>query len=1043
MLKEACTSCLEPVYSMERVSEKVCLHRSCFCCQVCRRKLSLQNYAALHGVFYCQLHYKQMAEVKSRSETRRLEHQLVDHQVQRVAMAGRGPQPQYWHNRAEKKTEAREKPTSFAGRCSLQLAEQKQELSSRSVLLGNKLRTNWPPSETALGAVDGKHGNGVCSWKKIAPSLQICQAVGSGVGRMMLSSQEGKPIAETALKKGSFLPGLTCPEKREQACSWPKPGEQRGNKKKPVITDGNIPKGKPGGKVSERVAMFQQSKPQLKRGSVSASSSAVLRPVKSLAHRSFILHPATLQSTKPTNWMYLAATGGCNLTTAELPAEENEVCGTLSPLSISSEAGTTPVTDDRPELIVGTPAAAEDKHHLKERRNNPLSICVPGEPETRNTTNMVPKLGAEGAVLPDYEAEAKTSCLSSVSVTPYVACGSLEPGGLTASAGPAELVNEKSKANTNEFPGKLIPAPLEENTQPPSVGHLPEVESKVAEFGKTKEMTPISVSGFLEEGSPEHTRQENKPEKNRVSSPGLPEITDDHNMSCVQEGELQTMYGPLTNNPYGDISIHDGKSSAKHFPISADMSLNTASVPWPSHDEVSKLDNTKFKSKDLSDDLSTNTIHISKQSSKKLDTSKLNASSEKSRSHPVDKGKTDLKLPGESTVHTSRPGAQSKESRNSQARKEMLGKGFRLGKNPFTTLFGSEDKGSTLKKETTTERKPSKPQSAFVTLFGYSSEKKQNQQENPERSSEQTNPEDKQEEPQGLLSSSSQAKQKASENNQLSQPGKMEVMPKETQESSEGCSDSTDNKEINDLLLAPDASISRIDKHEVMELDIHEQSASKRQVQQQQDNWSSLLPAKENQKESAVTLEGGKNPLLPPPEFVPTADINKDLIRERSQQGAHPLEIQSLVSFDIEDTRLEAGTVFSSSHLGELLKEAEFQLDNRDLEDNTLLLSIEDKRQDFHSIASKTSPHLDLQNSQTGTLPCFDANSSELCQEIPAEKNVSPTLWGTSSISFLTGKDEIVTDPEGLQTCELLQQFDPQSQTTKAAEDPFGFGLKY
>uniref|UniRef100_A0A8C6Z7Y0 LIM zinc-binding domain-containing protein n=1 Tax=Nothoprocta perdicaria TaxID=30464 RepID=A0A8C6Z7Y0_NOTPE len=65
MLKEVCTSCLQPVYSRERVaSDKVCLHHSCFCCQVCRKKLSLQNYAALHGVFYCQLHYKQMIEMK-------------------------------------------------------------------------------------------------------------------------------------------------------------------------------------------------------------------------------------------------------------------------------------------------------------------------------------------------------------------------------------------------------------------------------------------------------------------------------------------------------------------------------------------------------------------------------------------------------------------------------------------------------------------------------------------------------------------------------------------------------------------------------------------------------------------------------------------------------------------------------------------------------------------------------------------------------------------------------------------------------------------
>ncbi|NXQ11969.1 LIMD2 protein, partial [Peucedramus taeniatus] len=56
---EMCASCLKPVCPMERVvTDKVCVHRSCFCCRVCGRKLSLQNYAALHGVFYCQVHYK-------------------------------------------------------------------------------------------------------------------------------------------------------------------------------------------------------------------------------------------------------------------------------------------------------------------------------------------------------------------------------------------------------------------------------------------------------------------------------------------------------------------------------------------------------------------------------------------------------------------------------------------------------------------------------------------------------------------------------------------------------------------------------------------------------------------------------------------------------------------------------------------------------------------------------------------------------------------------------------------------------------------------
>uniref|UniRef100_A0A8C6Z7Y8 LIM zinc-binding domain-containing protein n=1 Tax=Nothoprocta perdicaria TaxID=30464 RepID=A0A8C6Z7Y8_NOTPE len=92
---EVCTSCLQPVYSRERVaSDKVCLHHSCFCCQVCRKKLSLQNYAALHGVFYCQLHYKQMIEMKSGREMGRAEHQLIEEELRgNIVMHFSGMQP--------------------------------------------------------------------------------------------------------------------------------------------------------------------------------------------------------------------------------------------------------------------------------------------------------------------------------------------------------------------------------------------------------------------------------------------------------------------------------------------------------------------------------------------------------------------------------------------------------------------------------------------------------------------------------------------------------------------------------------------------------------------------------------------------------------------------------------------------------------------------------------------------------------------------------------------------------------------------------------
>uniref|UniRef100_A0A8C3XXE7 LIM zinc-binding domain-containing protein n=1 Tax=Catharus ustulatus TaxID=91951 RepID=A0A8C3XXE7_CATUS len=437
MLTEVCASCLKPVFPMERVvTDKLCVHRSCFCCHVCGRKLSLQNYAALHGVFYCQAHYKLMAGAGSRSEMQKLEHHQVQH----------GPQPQDWCNRA-KKTETREKPTSFNAQCDLQLAEHR---NSRAVLLGSKLRTVWPPPEPAL-AVDGKAGNGVCSWKKPALSLPTHQAAGSRAGRM------------GAVEKRRFLPGIT--KEREQVNSWPKDREQRGCEEA-GDGDGDVPEGKPGGKVSQRVAAIQQSQAQLKRGS--ASLPPVLQPVKPLPRASLAPHPAQ-QSTKPTPRMYL---GGCTLTATEAPETQNKVCGSLS---TPSKGGT--ITQDKPELMAATPDTAGAKPHLGEGMNSTQTIHEPGEPKTRDTINIELKYRAEDVDPPENEAEqahSPSGLLRTSSVSP----SSQEPGGLGVSPEITEMLNEKSKASTREFPGEQKPLTLGEAMQPSSISDLPGIESK-------------------------------------------------------------------------------------------------------------------------------------------------------------------------------------------------------------------------------------------------------------------------------------------------------------------------------------------------------------------------------------------------------------------------------------------------------------------------------------------------------------------------------------------------------------------------------------
>lgn len=46
------------------IVDKKKFHKSCFCCEHCRNKLSLGNYVSLHGHFYCQPHYKQLLKSK-------------------------------------------------------------------------------------------------------------------------------------------------------------------------------------------------------------------------------------------------------------------------------------------------------------------------------------------------------------------------------------------------------------------------------------------------------------------------------------------------------------------------------------------------------------------------------------------------------------------------------------------------------------------------------------------------------------------------------------------------------------------------------------------------------------------------------------------------------------------------------------------------------------------------------------------------------------------------------------------------------------------
>uniref|UniRef100_A0A3P9I961 LIM zinc-binding domain-containing protein n=1 Tax=Oryzias latipes TaxID=8090 RepID=A0A3P9I961_ORYLA len=66
---ELCTVCRKRAYPMDAlIVDKKKYHKSCFCCEHCKNKLSLGNYVSLHGHFYCLPHYKQLLKSKGNSD---------------------------------------------------------------------------------------------------------------------------------------------------------------------------------------------------------------------------------------------------------------------------------------------------------------------------------------------------------------------------------------------------------------------------------------------------------------------------------------------------------------------------------------------------------------------------------------------------------------------------------------------------------------------------------------------------------------------------------------------------------------------------------------------------------------------------------------------------------------------------------------------------------------------------------------------------------------------------------------------------------------
>lgn len=63
--RDSCSICSKTVYPMDKIAadDKI-FHKTCLRCLHCNKVLSLGNYAALNGGFYCKPHFKQLFALK-------------------------------------------------------------------------------------------------------------------------------------------------------------------------------------------------------------------------------------------------------------------------------------------------------------------------------------------------------------------------------------------------------------------------------------------------------------------------------------------------------------------------------------------------------------------------------------------------------------------------------------------------------------------------------------------------------------------------------------------------------------------------------------------------------------------------------------------------------------------------------------------------------------------------------------------------------------------------------------------------------------------
>ncbi|KAJ6659328.1 hypothetical protein lerEdw1_019199, partial [Lerista edwardsae] len=273
--KEECAFCSKPVYSAERmVIQNVPLHRACFYCKSCGRKLSLLNYTTFRGEFYCKVHYGLLADTKERIQEQNVTIQQ-SHQPPPTARLPSSESETKTRSNNTGKVPMREKMhprlSSSQPRAGLRSPKPTRQLDSQN-------RFSWPLLKEAANGDVGKTLNK--TRKKVLQETVLILHTQGRAEQTTKKALEDKALAEAVhlAKKQSQLPRVRVPTRAEPVSQWIKSvgGNRDGGilKKRVSFMERSIPGVQPrkgGQTVSERTAMFEHDMLKLARRLPTAS----------------------------------------------------------------------------------------------------------------------------------------------------------------------------------------------------------------------------------------------------------------------------------------------------------------------------------------------------------------------------------------------------------------------------------------------------------------------------------------------------------------------------------------------------------------------------------------------------------------------------------------------------------------------------------------------------------------------------------------------------------------------------------------------------